>query len=119
MRTILPTGCRVNLPIPKYIAEHIFLECRGMGLMKREDSICLFPNGRLRINQGFIWEMPEVFYIERNKVYIPSMVYAALEKFKDIVPYRIRLDIFTQLLKMRNVNSIGIWHLKRKLKIFL
>jgi len=81
------------------------IACRGNGLMQNEYYVLLFPDGRIHIKEGFHWMVPTGLFISQAKIYIPTLVYSALQIFKLRVSDKTRKKIFQKMMKRRKVNT--------------
>jgi len=117
----LPQDYSVVLPFGRLTVQTLGRICKGKGFLEGGYHSLLFPDGRLSVKKGFVWDMPKFFLIPDRKIYIPSMVYAALDEFSVIIPARdfvwtyIRKRMFLKLMKLRKVNIFTLWYVEWKL----
>ena len=117
----LPQDYSVVLPFGRLTVQTIGRICKGKGFLEGGTHSMLFPDGRISVKKGFQWNMPEFFLIPDRKIYIPSMVYAALDEFSATIPARdfvwsyIRKRMFIKLMRLRKVNFLTLWYVEWKL----
>jgi len=119
----LPHDYSVVLPFGRITLRSISRVCKGQNrqLLEAGNGIILFPDGRLSVKQGFVFKLPKFFLVPDRKVYVPSMVYDALDEFGSLMPYRdfiwnhVRKKVFITMMKTRRVNFLTIQYVRWKL----
>ena len=95
--------------------------CGEKGCIAGGRYTILFPDGRLSIQQGFYFQRPPFFIVPEWKIFAPSMVYAALDEFTAVLPFRdyiwqrVRKQLFLRMMIDQKVNFMTIGYLDWKL----
>lgn len=118
---ILPEPWAGDLPFSSLMIRRIKKKCRGQGCLFGEGYTQLFPNGRLSIQEGFLYEEPDLLGFPFRKLRVPLMVYEALEEFEcqmDIgfgIWKRVRKRIVLTMMQDRKVDAFilgkALWKL--------
>lgn len=109
---ILPEPWAADLPFSSLIKRRIKKKCRGQGCLFGEGYTRLFPDGRLSIQEGFIYEEPDLLGYPFRKLRVPLMVYEALEEFEDQMDIgfgiwrRVRKRLALNMMKDRKVETL-------------
>lgn len=95
--------------------------CRIKGCITGRRNAILFPDGRLRIKQGFCFKRFAYPLVPEWKTYTPSMVYAALDEFTSVLPFRsyvwkqVRKKLFLRMMHDQKVNFMTIAYMNWRL----
>jgi len=118
---ILPEDWSDKLPFGTLTLRTLCRKCMGKGCIKGGEHSTLFPDGRLKIKQGFYFQRPHFLIVPERKIYVPSMVYAALDEFSYVLPFReyiwkhVRKKLFIRMMLDRKVNFMTIGYINWKL----
>lgn len=110
-----------KVPFGSLTLRTISIACQEKGCVAGGRYAILFPDGRLRIQQGFYFKRPHFFIVPERKMYVPCMVYAALDEFSYVLPFReyiwkhVRKKIFLRMMIERKVNFMTIGYINWKL----
>ncbi len=95
--------------------------CQEKGCIAGGRYTILFPDGRLRVRQGFYFQRPHFLIVPERKIYIPSMVYAALNEFSTVLRFKkylwrhVRKKLFLSMMLDQKVNFMTIGYIDWKL----
>jgi len=78
----LPQPWGEVLPFGPIMKNRINKKCKGHGCLFGEGYTRLFPNGRLSIQEGYSFEEPDLLGFPFRKLFVPLMVFEALEEFE-------------------------------------
>lgn len=118
---ILPEDWSGKIPFGFLTLKTISSLCQEKGCIVGGKYTILFPDGRLSIQQGFYFRRPHFLIVPERKIYIPSMVYAALDEFSKVLPSkayiwkRVRKQVFLRMMLDRKVNFMTIAYINWKL----
>lgn len=117
----LPQPWSNKLPFGIIMKGRISKKCRGAGCLFGEGFTKLFPDGRLSIREGYRFEEPDLLGFPFRKLFVPLMVFEALEEFEvgldlDFGTWkRVRKNIALSLMHDRKVDKLilgnALWNL--------
>ena len=110
-----------KLPFGRITLGTVSRVCRGKGCVSVGSYATLFPDGRLKVKAGFKFRRLNFLIVPEKKIYIPSLVYSALDEFSCQLPFReflwkhIRKKTFLLMMEEQKVNFMGLAYINWKL----
>ena len=118
----LPAEINIKIPFPLQVKEWLYFDI-NKGFISCRNQLMLFPNGRLKVKEGFKWDRPAGIYIQHRKFVKPCLVHYALGMFMDDgllegLEWKIaRKTTLITMAKLAQMNWFDVLKLKTMVKV--